>query len=95
MTVVQHSYLKLRIIVSQSRQDAMAVRRGGKSNQSDYNFFAPSAAGRSLRLCESKKSAAADGSVYLSRRIAGGGLLTLRGEKVWQELVLVDPASTF
>lgn len=75
MTVVQHSYLKLRIIVSQSRQDAMAVRRGGKSNQSDYNFFAPTAAGRSLRP---------------ARR---GG--SWRGEKVWQELVLVDPASTF
>jgi hypothetical protein len=49
MTVVHHSYLKLRIIVSQSRQDAMAVRRGGKSNQSDYNFFA------ALRLGDKKK----------------------------------------
>jgi len=39
----------------QSRQDAKAVRRGGKSNRADHNSFAP------LRLSEKKKeSAAAD-----------------------------------
>jgi len=58
MTVVQHSYSKLRIIVSQSRQDAMAVRRGGKSYRVDHNFFAalrPARRGGPLREEKKKK----------------------------------------